>query len=113
MAHGRRRSDIPANRMTGSMFLAALALSDDNLLAALRQPHVLKRVELSLHSCKINTVQDDAWLPVWRAVRDLREVIVSLEPIGPFMAEPYSDEQVFQIWRELESRASILRGLFR
>jgi hypothetical protein len=95
------------------MLLAALALSDDNLLAALRQPDVLKRVELSLHSCKINTVQDNAWLPVWRTVRDLREVIVSLEPIDPFMAEPYSDEQVLQIWRELESRASILRGRFR
>jgi hypothetical protein len=40
------------------MLLTALALSEDSLLAALRESQVLQRVKLSLHSCKIYTVQD-------------------------------------------------------
>jgi hypothetical protein len=95
------------------MLLTALALSDDNLLAALCSSQVIRRVELSLHSCKKSVMQDDAWIPASRAVHDLREVLTSLVPIGPFMVEPYSSERVVQIWRDLPARISVLRGPLR
>jgi hypothetical protein len=110
MADTRYRSDLPANRTTGSMLLTALALSDDNLLAALRASQVLQRVELSLHSCKMFTVQDDAWLPALRAVYDLQQVLTSLVPVGPSMIEPYTAERVLRVWRDFASGISILRG---
>jgi hypothetical protein len=72
------------------MLLTALALSDDNLLMALRASQIVQRVELSLHSCKMFTVQDDAWLPALRAVHDLQQVLTSLVPVGPSMVKPYS-----------------------
>jgi hypothetical protein len=113
LADARFRSDLPANRTTGSMLLTALALSDDNLLAALRASQILQRVELSLHSCKMLTVQDDAWLPALRAVHDLQQVLTSLVPVGPSMVKPYTTERVLRIWRELGSGVSVLRGQLR
>jgi hypothetical protein len=110
LADARFRSDLPANRMTGSILLTVLALSDDNLLAALRASQILQRVELSLHSCKMFTVQDDAWLPALRAVHDLQQVLTSLVPVGPSMVEPYTAERVLRVWRDLASGISVLRG---
>jgi hypothetical protein len=104
---------MPGNCTTGAMLLTALALSDDNLLSALRASHVVHRVELSLHSCKVFAMQDDTWIPASRAVHDLREVLMSLVPIGPSMVEYYSDERVLQIWRDLAARVSVLRGPLR
>jgi hypothetical protein len=95
------------------MLLTALALSDDNLLAALRASQVCHRVELSLHSCKKSAMQNDAWIPASRAVGDLREVLTSVVPIGSSMVGPYSDERVLQIWRDLAARVSVLRGPLR
>jgi hypothetical protein len=95
------------------MLLTALALSDDNLLAALRASQVVHRVELSLHSCKMFALQNDAWIPASRAVHDLREVLTSVVPIGPSMVEPYSGERVLQIWHDLSARISVLRGPLR
>jgi hypothetical protein len=95
------------------MLLTAIALSDDNLLAALRASQILQRVELSLHSCKMFTVQDDAWLPAFRAVHDLQQVLTSLVPVGPSMVKPYTTERVLSIWRDLGSGVSALRGELR
>jgi hypothetical protein len=92
------------------MLLTALALSDDNLLMALRASQILQRVELSLHSCKMFTVQDEAWLPALRAVHDLQQVLTSLIPVGPSMVEPYTAERVLRVWRDLRSGISVLRG---
>jgi hypothetical protein len=110
--HGSR-DDLPGNRTAGAMILTALALSDDNLLAALCSSQIIHRVELSLHSCKKSAMQNDAWIPASRAVHDLREVLTSLVPIGPSMVDTYSEEQVLQIWREIAARASVLRGSLR
>jgi hypothetical protein len=107
------RDDLPGNCTAGAILLTALALSDDNLLAALRASNVVHRVELSLHSCKRFAMQDDAWIPASRAVHDLREVLTSLVPIGPSMVEPYSDERVLQLWRDLSARVSVLQGPLR
>jgi hypothetical protein len=95
------------------MLLTALALSDDNLLAALCSSQVVNRVDLSLHSCKKSAMQNDTWIPASRAVHDLREVLTTLVPIGPSMIGPYSDERVLQIWRDLAARVSVLRGPLR
>jgi hypothetical protein len=95
------------------MLLTALALFDDNLLSALRASHIVRRVELSLHSCKVFAMQDDAWIPASRAVHDLRLVLTSLVPIGHSMVGPYTDERVLQTWRDLAARVSILRGPLR
>jgi hypothetical protein len=95
------------------MLLTALALSEDSLLAALRAPQVLQRVELSLHSCKIFTVHDAAWLPALRAVDDLRLVLTSIVPVEPSAIEPYTYEGVLRIWQELRFSASVLQGLLR
>jgi hypothetical protein len=110
LADARYRSDLPANRMTGSILLTVLALSDDNLLAALRGSQILQRVELSLHSCKLFTVQDDAWLPALHAVHDLQQILTSLVPVGPSMMKPYTTEQVLHFWRDLALGISVLRG---
>jgi hypothetical protein len=112
-ADARCRNDLPANRMTGSILLTVLALSDDNLLAALRASQILQRVELSLHSCKMFAVQDDGWLPALRALRDLQQVLTSLVPIGPSMVKPYTSERVLRIWRDLGSGVYLLRGQLR
>jgi hypothetical protein len=96
--------------MTGSILLTVLALSDDNLLAALRASQILQRVDLSLHSCKVFTVHDDTWLPALRAVHDLQQVLTSLVPVGPSMVKPYTTERVLRIWRDLGSGVSVLRG---
>jgi hypothetical protein len=93
------------------MLLTALALSDDNLLSALRALQVIHRVDLSLHSCKVFAMQDDAWIPASRAVHDLREVLTSVVPGEFSMDGPYSDERVLQIWCDLAARGSVLRGL--
>jgi hypothetical protein len=95
------------------MLLTALALSDDNLLAALRASQSLQRVELSLYSCKLFTVQDDTWLPALRAMQDLQQVLTSLVPVGPSMVQPYTAERVLHIWRDLGSGVSILRRPLR
>jgi hypothetical protein len=95
------------------MLLTVLALSDDNLLAPLRASQVFHRVELSLHSCKMSAMQNDAWIPASRAVDDLREVLTSVVPVGSSMDGPYSDERVLQIWRDLAARVSVLRGLLK
>jgi hypothetical protein len=110
LADARFRSDLHANRTTGSMLLTALALSDDNLLAALRASQILQRVELSLHSCKVFAVQDDAWLSALCAVNDLRQVLTSLVPVGPSMVESYTAERVLRVWRDLASDISVMRG---
>jgi hypothetical protein len=112
-AYHRSRDDLPGNCTAGAMLLTALALSDDDLLAALCSSQVVNRVELSLHSCKMSAMQNDAWIPASRAVHDLREVLTSLVPIGPSMIGPYSDERVLQIWRDLAARGSVLRGPLR
>jgi hypothetical protein len=107
------RSGLPVNRTTGSMLLTALVLSDDNLLAALRASQILQRVELSLHSCKMFTVQDTAWLPALRAVHDLHQVLTSLVPVAPSMVQLYTTERVLRIWRDLGSGVSVLPGQLR
>jgi hypothetical protein len=91
------------------MLLTALALSDDTLLAALRGSHVLQRVELSLHSCKVLAAQDVTWLSAWRAIYDLQRVLRSLAPVQISLVEPYSNERVLCIWHNIGSRASALR----
>jgi hypothetical protein len=113
VAYHGSRDDLPGNCTAGAMLLTALALSDDNLLAALRASQVLHRVELSLHSCKMSAMQNDAWIPASRAVHDLREVLTSLVPMGPSMDGPYSDERVLQIWRDLGAGIAVLRGLLQ
>jgi hypothetical protein len=95
------------------MLLTALALSDDNLLAVLRESQILQRIELSLHSCKMFTVQNDDWLPALRAVDDLRQVLTSLVPVGPSLVEPYTSERVLRIWHDIGSSISVLRGQLR
>jgi hypothetical protein len=95
------------------MLLTALALSDDNLLAVLRESQILQRIELSLHSCKMFAVQDDSWFPALRAVDDLQQVLTSVVPAGPSMIQPYTTEKVLLIWREIGSRVSLLRGQLR
>jgi hypothetical protein len=95
------------------MLLTALALSEDSLLAALRASQVVHRVELLLHSCKMSAMQNDAWIPASRAVDDLREVLMSIFPVGSSMDGPYSGERVLQIWRDLAARVSVLRGLHK
>jgi hypothetical protein len=94
--------------MTGSTLLSVLALSDDNLLAVLRQSQVLQCVELSVHSCKMFAVQDDTWLPAWRAVHDLQEVLTLIVPMKSSLVEPYSDDRVLDIWRAITSCVSLL-----
>jgi hypothetical protein len=91
------------------MLLTALALSDDNILAALREPQMMRRVELSLHYCVSVAVQDASWLPAWHAVHDLQQVLASLVPVRPSMVEPYSNERVLSVWHDLESHVSVLR----
>jgi hypothetical protein len=113
VAYHGSRDDLPGNCTAGAMLLTALALSDDNLLAALRVSQVIHRVELSLHSCKMSAMQNDAWIPASRAVHDLREVLTYLVPIGPSIVEPYSRERVLQIWHDLSTRRSVLRGPLR
>jgi hypothetical protein len=113
VAYHGSRDDLPGNCTAGAMLLTALALSDDNLLAALCSSQVIHRVELSLHSCKKSAMQNDAWIPASRAVHDLREVLTSLVPIWPSMVEPYSGERGLQIWRDLAARVSVLRGSLR
>jgi hypothetical protein len=93
------------------MLLTAFALSDDNLLSILRGSQVLSRVELSLHSSKVLAAQDVAWAPAWRAGYNLHKVLISLLPVGPFLVQAYSDKRVRHVWRDIESRVSILRGL--
>jgi hypothetical protein len=107
------RSDLPGNRTAGSMLLTVLALSDNNLLAALREPQALQRVELSLHYCLSLALQDEAWLPAWHAVNDLQRVLVSLVPAEPSMVEPYSDANMLRIWHDLGSHVCILRTKLR
>jgi hypothetical protein len=95
------------------MLLTALALSDDNLLAVLRESQILQRIELSLHSCKMFTVQDDSWFPALRAVDDLRQVLTFIVPVGPSMVQPYTTERVLLIWRDIGFGVSVLRGQLR
>jgi hypothetical protein len=95
------------------MLLTALALSDDNLLAVLVEPQMVRRVQLSLHYCLSVAVQDDAWLPAWHAVDDLQRVLTSLIPVGPSMVEPYSDERLLRICHELGSDVCVLRAKLR
>jgi hypothetical protein len=113
LANSETRSDQPENRTAGSMLLTAFALSDNNLLTALREPQVLQRVELSLHSCKVLAAQDVAWLPVWHAVHDLQQVLASLVLVGPVLDEPFSEEQVLHMWNEIGSGVSILQRKLR
>jgi hypothetical protein len=114
MSNALYRSDLPVNRSTGALLLVALALSDDKILAALRESQLLQRVELSLHSCKIFTVQDNAWVPALRAMHDLRQVLHSLVPDELSMLELYSDERMVQNWHDLQSRrVSFLQGMLR
>jgi hypothetical protein len=95
------------------MLLTALALSDDNLLAALCEQQIVRRVELSLHYCLSVTLQDEAWLPAWHAVNDLQRVLASLSPVEPSKIGPYSDENMLRIWRDLGSHVCILRTKLR
>jgi hypothetical protein len=111
IAKAENRSELPSNRTTGAMLLTALALSDDNLLVALREPQVLRRVDVSLHSCLGHAVQDKTWLSVWQAVHDLQQVLVSLVPMEPFVMEPTTNEAVLHIWREIDTRMSLLKAL--
>jgi hypothetical protein len=111
--NAENRSDLPNNRTAGSMLLTALALSDDNLLAVLVEPQMVRRVQLSLHYCLSVAVQDDAWLPAWHAVDDLQRVLTSLIPVGPSMVEPYSDERLLRICHELGSDVCVLRAKLR
>jgi hypothetical protein len=110
MADAQCRSDLPSNRTTGSMLLTALALSDDNLLSILRDSQVLQRVELSLHSCKMFTVHDEAWILASRALHDLQLVLTSIAPVALSMIEPYAYERVIRICRELGAGISLMQG---
>jgi hypothetical protein len=92
------------------MLLTALALSHDNLLSVLRGSQVLQRVELSLHSCKVLSVQDITWLPAWQAGSDLRQVLTTIFPVWPSLVEPYFNERVLHIWRDIGSNLFVLRG---
>jgi hypothetical protein len=112
-AYHKNSDNMPGNCTTGAMLLTALALSDDNLLSALRASQVVHRVELSLHSCKVFAKQDDAWIPASRAVHNLREVLTTVLPAGSSTNEPYSDERVLQIWREHGARVSVLRAVLK
>jgi hypothetical protein len=94
------------------MLLTVLALSHDSLLVILRESHILQRVELSLHSCKVFSAQDIAWRPVCRTVNDLLRVLTSLLPVRPSLVEPSSEEEVVHMWRSIGCHASTLRGLF-
>jgi hypothetical protein len=111
MVKAECRSDIPTNRAAGAMLLTTLALSNDNLLAALREPQVLQRVEISQHGCLGLAVQDKNWLPAWQAVHDLQQVLVSLVPMEPSMIKPGTDAGVLQIWREIDTRMCFLQAL--
>jgi hypothetical protein len=71
------RSDQPGNRATGATILKALAPSNYQFLKALREPQVLQRIELSLHSCMFFKVQDITWHLAWHAVHELHQVITS------------------------------------
>jgi hypothetical protein len=92
------------------MLLTALALSDDNLFAALRESQVLQRIELSIHSCKVLAAQDEAWYPAWHALRDLQQVLTVFVPVWPLLVGPYSEESVLRMWDDIGSEVSVLRG---
>jgi hypothetical protein len=111
MAKAENRSDLPSDRTAGAMLLTALTLSDDNLLVALREPQVLRRVEVSLHGCLGYAVQDKVWLPVWQAVHDLQQVLVSLVPMEPFVIKPSTSAGVLHIWREIDTHVCLLKAL--
>jgi hypothetical protein len=113
MANLTSRSDLPGNRTVGSSLLTVLALSDGSLLAILRQPQVLHCVELSLHSCKVFVMQDITWDSAWHAVNGLQQVLTQHVPVELFLAQPYHDMRVLQIWRDIGTQLSLLRGLLR
>jgi hypothetical protein len=73
----------------------------------------VRRVELSLHYCLSVALQDEAWLPAWHAVNDLQRVLASLVPVGPSMAEPYSDERLLRTLYDLGSDVCVLRTKLR
>jgi hypothetical protein len=110
-AKAENRSDLPSNRTAGAMLLTALALSDDSLLVALREPQVLRRVDVSLHECLAHAEQDKTWLPVWRAVHHLQQVLVSMVPMEPFVIKPCTNANVLHIWREINTCISLLKAL--
>jgi hypothetical protein len=91
------------------MLLTALALSDDDLLTLLSESQVLHRVELALHSCKVLAAQNITWLPAWRAVHDLKQVLTSLVPTGDFSDDPSFDQRALHIWRNIRSCVSAMR----
>jgi hypothetical protein len=96
-----------------SSLLTVLALSDTTLLEALRQPQVLRHVELSLHSCLTLVAQDIAWRSAWHAVHGLQQVLTPPVPLHAFLVEPYNHVQVLRIWRDIGAPLSALRGLLR
>jgi hypothetical protein len=104
------RSEQPGNRTTGSLLLTTFALSHDELLATLRESQVLRRVELALHSCRKLETQDTTWSPAWHAVDTLQQVLTSRLPIDRFLIEPYSDDRVLHIWRDIGSVVSVLQA---
>jgi hypothetical protein len=97
----------------GSMLLTVLALSNGGLLATLREQQVLRCVELSVHSCKVLIMQDITWQSAWHALDGLQQVLTQYVPVGMSLGDPYSDIQVLQIWREIGTQLSLLRGLLR
>jgi hypothetical protein len=113
MANLASRSDLPGNRTVGSSLLTVLALSDGSLLSTLREPQVLQCVELSLHSCKVFVMQDIIWESVWHAVNGLQQVLTQYVPVELSLVQPYNDMRVLQIWQDIGSQLSLLRGLLR
>jgi hypothetical protein len=95
------------------MLLTALALSDDNLLATLRESQVLQRIELSLHSCKVLVAHNITWRPACHALHDLQQVATALLPLGPLLVEPYTNERVLRIWNDMGTDTLILRCKLR
>jgi hypothetical protein len=113
MADAASRSDLPSNRMVGSTLLTVMALSDASLLAALRHQQVLRHVELSLHSSLGFIAQDLTWRSAWHALDDLKQVLTHLAHAEVSLVEPYDDLRVIQIWRNIGTHLSVLRGLMR
>jgi hypothetical protein len=113
MANLASRSDLPDNRTVGSSLLMVLALSDNSLLATLREPQVLQCVELSLHSCKVSIMQDTTWQTAWHALNGLQQVLTQHLPVQLSLVEPYNHVHVLQAWRNIGICLSFLRGLLR
>jgi hypothetical protein len=112
-ANARSSDNLHRNCTTGSMLLAALALSDDIVLAALRDLQLVRRIKQSSESRMLLAMQDDNWKLAWDSMRGLEKILESSLPVDHFLSLPYSDEQVLEIWNDIGSSVSVLRGMLR